>query len=99
MTTESPGGILSSHPVRLRIGDEMVISLMYELQHPHILQIGASDPALVFPRVVAMNVLQPFDQIVKILFTKHPQYHGLEFKGQHYTTVAKYFMGYFLERL
>jgi len=74
----------------------MVISLMYELQHPHILQIGASDPASVFPRGFAMDDSETFDWIVKILFTKHPQYHRLEFTGQHYTTVAKYFMGYFL---
>jgi len=77
----------------------MVISLMYELQHPHILQIGASDPASVFPRVFDMDDFETFDGIVKILFTKHPKYHRLVFTGQHYTTIAEYFMGYFLQQL
>ena len=65
---------------------------MYELQRPHILQIGASDPTSVFPRVVDMGDFKPFDRVVKMLFTKHPQYHRLEFKGKHYTTVAEYIM-------
>jgi len=76
--------------------DEEVFLLMYELQHPHILQIGASDPALVFPRVVNIGNCDMPDLVVKILFTKHPQYHRLEFTGQHYTTAAENFMWSFL---
>jgi len=39
----------------------------------------------------------PFERVFKMLFTKYPQYQQLEFTGQHYTTVAEYFMMYYLD--
>jgi len=74
------------------------ISLIYEVQHSHILQVEVSDLASVFPLFMFDEDLnEAFKETVTILFTKYSQYHRLEFTGQHYTTVAQYFMGYFLE--
>jgi len=66
--------------------------MIYEVQHSHILQVEASDPALVYPLTVYMESNASFYRVIKILFTKHPQYQQLEFTGQHYTTVSEYFM-------
>ena len=76
----------------MSISDRELVSLIYEVQHSHILQVEASDPALVFPLMAYMESDEPFDRVIKILFTKHPQYQRLEFTGQHYTTVAECFM-------
>jgi len=74
------------------------ISLIYEVQHSHILQVEVSDLASVFPLFIFDEDFdEAFEEIVKILFTKYSQYHRLEFTGQHYTTVAQYFMWNFLE--
>jgi len=83
------------------ISDEESISLMYEVQHSHILQAEASVPASVFSLVVDTQYEgydEPFERVIRILFTKHPQYHRLEFTAQHYTTVAEYFITEFLDR-
>jgi len=69
---------------------------MYEVQHSHILQVEASNPASAFPLVVDTKY-DGFSRLFKILFTNHPQYQRLEFTGQHYTTVAEYFMTKFLD--
>jgi len=76
------------------ISDEELVSLIYEVQHSHILQVEASDPALLFPLMGHIYFFGPFDWVFRTLFTKHPQYQRLEFTGQHYTTVAEYFMWY-----
>jgi len=67
--------------------------MIYEVQHFHILQVEASEPASVFP-------LWPFDEyehtfhwVFTILFTKHPQYQRLEFTEEHYTEVAENIIG------
>jgi len=65
---------------------------MYELRHPHILQVEALNPASVFPLRIGMIHEDVFHRIFKILFIKHPQYQQLEFIGHHYTIVAEYFM-------
>jgi len=65
---------------------------MYEVQHSHILQIEASCPASVLSLLVNSGCYDPLEEIFKILFTEHPQYHRLEFTVQHYTTVTEYFM-------
>jgi len=62
------------------------------VQHSHIHQVEASDTALVFPLVFDPGYNEPFDRVVKALFTKHPLYHWLEFTAQHYTIVAEYIM-------
>ena len=80
----------------MSISDEELISLIYEVQHSHILQVEASDPASVAPLLVEMEYDEPFEQSFKILFTKHPQYQWLEFTGQHYATAAEHFLTYFL---
>jgi len=79
------------------ISDEELVSLIFEVQHFHIRQVEASGPTSVFPLVVDTEYEDPFDRVVKILFTNHPQYQQLGFTGQHYTTVAQYFMWNFLE--
>jgi len=68
------------------------------VQHSHIVEAEASIPASVFSLVLDTEYLydKPFDQVIKIVFTKHPQYQQLEFTGEHYTTVAEYFMTIFL---
>jgi len=75
------------------ISDEELISLIYEVQHSHILQVEASDLALVAPLLVDIAHDGPFNWVFETLFTKHPQYQRLEFTVQHYTTAAEYFMG------
>jgi len=77
--------------------EEELISLIYEVQYSNILQIGASDPASVFPLLVDIEYEEPFYQVIKILSTKHPQYQRLKFTRQHYTTVAEYLTS-FLEQ-
>ena len=68
------------------------------MQHSHIVEAEASIPASVFSLVLDTEYLydKPFDQVIKIVFTKHPQYQQLEFTGEHYTTVAECFMTIFL---
>jgi len=83
----------------MSISDTKAISLMYQVQHSHILQVEVSAPASVFPLVADSYEDGPIDLIVKILFTKHHQDQRLEFTGQHYTTVAEYFMTSFLDPL
>ena len=77
----------------MSISDEELISLIYKVQHSHILQVEASDPASVFHLMDDTEYFEPFDRVIRILFTEHPQYQRLEFTGQHYTIVAEYFMG------
>ena len=79
------------------ISDEEIISQIYEVQHSHILQLEASDPASAFPLLMDIEYEGPFERVFKMLFTKYPQYQRLEFTGQHYTTVAEYFMMYYLD--
>jgi len=74
------------------MSDEELISLIYEVQHSHILQVEASDSASVFPLVVDTAYHRVFHQVLKRVFTKYPQYQQLKFTGQHYTAVAEYFM-------
>ena len=81
----------------MSILDEKQILLIYEVQHSHILQVEASDSASVFPLVVDTAYHRIFHQVLKRVFTKHPQYQRLEFTGQNYTTVAEYLMWYYLE--
>jgi len=81
--------------VCLRITGLDEIRLIYEVQHSHILQIQDLDLDSVFPIVVDSHYDVPFKRVVKILFTEHPNYHRLEFTGQHYTTVAEYFTTFF----
>ena len=69
----------------MSISDEHLISLIYEVQHSHTPQVEASDPASVFSLVVDIEYDEPFDRVIKILFSKHPQ-------GQHYTKVAEYLL-------
>jgi len=74
------------------------ISLIYEVQHYHILQVEVSDLASVFPLFIFDGAFdEAFGKVVKILFTKYSQYHRLEFTGQHYTTVAENILGHFLD--
>ena len=79
------------------ISNRKLVSLIYEVQHSHILQVEASDPASVAPLMVYMGYKEPFDRVFEILFTKYPKYQRLEFTGQHYTTVAEYFVTCFLD--
>jgi len=60
------------------------------VQHFHILQVEAAEPASVFPlgRLYDED-WETFHWVVMILFTKHPQYQRLEFTEEHYTEVAK----------
>jgi len=68
------------------------------VQHSHILQVEVSDLASVFPLFIFDEALnEAFEETVTILFTKYSQDQQLEFTGQHYTTVAEYFMWIFLE--
>jgi len=74
--------------------DKDLLSLIYKVQHFHILQVEASEPASVFP-------LWPYDEyddtfywVVMTLFTKHPQYQRLEFTEEHYTDVAENIIGH-----
>ena len=80
----------------MSISDRKLVSLIYEVQHSHILQVEASGCASVFP-LMFVTEHDPFERVFKILFTKHPQYQRLGFTGQHYTIVAEYFMMYFLD--
>jgi len=71
--------------------------MIYQVQHSHILQVEASDPPLVSPLMIVTESENTDFRVFKILFIKYPQYHRLEFTEQHYTTVADYFMTYFLD--
>jgi len=71
--------------------DELIL-LVYESQYSHILQVDASHPASAFPLNVHTEADKDLCWIIKRLFTPHPLQQGLEFTGQHYTIVAKYFM-------
>jgi len=71
------------------IWNDDLLSLIYEVQHFHILQVEASEPALVFPLQLYYEYPYPYHWIVMILFTKHPQYQRLEFTEEHYTEVAR----------
>ena len=67
------------------------------MQHSHILQVEVSDLASVFPLFIFdEDVNEALEDTVTRLFTKYSQYHRLEFTGQHYATVAEYFMTIFL---
>ena len=86
----------------MSISNGHLISLIYEVQHSHVLQVEASGRTSVFPLVVVTEDTEDtedddiFDRVFKILFTKHPLYQRLEFTGQHYTIAAEYFMTSFL---
>jgi len=69
--------------------DEELLSLIYEMQHFHILQVEASEPASVFPLLPYHEYQHTFHWVVMTLFTKHPQYQRLEFTEEHYTEVAR----------
>ena len=70
--------------------DKELLSLIYEVQHFHILQVEASEPASLFPLWRPSNEYrETFHWVVMILFTKHPQYQRLEFTEEHYTKVAE----------
>jgi len=74
------------------ISNGELILLIYEVQHSHIRQVEASNPTSVFALVFDTEYNESYGRVFKTLFTKHPQYHRLDFTGQHYTTVAEYFM-------
>jgi len=74
--------------------DKDLLSLIYEVQHFHILQVEASEPASVFPLQAYDKYFNTFHWVVMILFTKHPQYQRLEFTEEHYTKVAEYIIGH-----
>jgi len=74
------------------ISNGELISLIYEVQHSHIRRVEASKPTSVFALVFDTEYNESYGRVFKTLFTKHPQYHRLDFTGQHYTTVAEYFM-------
>jgi len=75
--------------------DEDLLSLIYEVQHFHILQVEASEPASVFPLTRPYDEYQDtFHWVVMTLFTKHPQYQRLEFTEEHYTKVAENIIGH-----
>ena len=75
--------------------DKELLSLIYEVQHFHILQVEASEPASLFPLWRPSNEYrETFHWVVMILFTKHPQYQQLEFTEEHYTKVAEYIIGH-----
>ena len=65
------------------------------MQHFHILQVEASEPASVFPLTRPYDEYQDtFHWVVMTLFTKHPQYQRLEFTEEHYTEVAENIIGH-----
>jgi len=82
---------LRTEDIRL---DKGLLSLIYEVQHFHILQVEASEPASVFPLLSYHEYLETFHWFFTILFTKHPQYQRLEFTEEHYTKVAEYIIGH-----
>jgi len=63
------------------------------VQHFHILQAEASEPASVFPFWLYNGYYYPSHWVVMTLFTKHPQYQRLEFTEEHYTKVAEVIIG------
>jgi len=73
--------------------DDDLLSLIYEVQHFHILQVETSKPASVFPIWHYNEYRATFHWVVMILFTKHPQYQRLEFTEEHYTKVAENIIG------
>jgi len=73
--------------------DDNLLSLIYEVQNFHILQVEASEPASVFPLWPYKEYRESFHWVVMILFTKHPQYQRLEFTEEHYTKVADNIIG------
>ena len=79
----------------MSISDDHQISLIYEVQHSHILQVEALDASL-FSTSYG-GYIEPFYNVFEILFIKHLRYHRLEFTGQHYTTVAEYLMKEFMD--
>jgi len=70
--------------------------MIYEVQHSHVLRLEALDPASLFS-TISVGYTRYFLEAFEMLFTKHPQYHRLEFTVQHYTTVAEYIMFQFLD--
>ena len=78
----------------MSISDEHLISMIYEVQHSHILQVEALDPASL-SSTIGGEYIDPFYRVFEILFTKYPQYQQLEFTERHYTSVAEYFMTHF----
>jgi len=75
--------------------DEDLLSLIYEVQHFHILQAEASEPTSVFPLGELYNEHEDsFYWVSTTLFTKHPQYQWLEFTEEHYTKVARNIIGH-----
>jgi len=73
--------------------DDNLLSLIYEVQHFHILQVEAFEPALLFPLWPYNEYPYPYHWVFMILFTKHPQYQQLEFTEEHYTKVALNIIG------
>jgi len=73
--------------------DDDLLSLIYEVQHFHILQVEASEPASVFPLWPYDEYDDTFHWVVMTLFTKHPPYQRLEFTEEHYTKVARNIIG------
>ena len=72
----------------VNIWDDNLLSLIYEVQHFHIPQVEASEPASVFPILPYNESHHTFHWVIMILFTKHPQYQRLEFTEEYYTKVA-----------
>ena len=79
---------------KVSISDDHQTSLIYEVQHPHVLQVEALDASL-FSTVYG-GYIDPFHNVFEMLFIKHLRYHRLEFTGQHYTTVAEYLVKVFM---
>jgi len=70
--------------------------LVYEAHYPHVLQVEASNPASLYPFVIAGDIKRQIHHIIRRIVTIHHERHRLDFTGQHYAMVAKYLIHNYL---
>jgi len=64
--------------------------LIYEVHHPHIFQVDASNPALEFPADVVKKITRSIRDIIRDIVTLHPERRRFDFTEKHYGIVANY---------
>jgi len=66
--------------------------LIYEANYPHVLQLEASNPALVFSFHFLSAVKEQIRHILRTIITLHPERQIFVLTEQHNAMVAQYFM-------